>query len=358
MTEKTTDKGLKSCPYCSEKIAERAIKCKYCGEFLKEPEQKNYDSVCPICEEKINSADLKCEHCNSMITKEIQQKTKDAPIKNSSGIESIEKIPYSIKKWSWGAFVFGFIWGIPNKALKTLWSLVPYVGFLWLIVCGHQGRKWAWQSKKWKSVEEFEKAQKPWDTAGLIIFAIGLLIGLFTLTTIIITQNETAQSPYSSYESVKELYEKSGVANAYTDDFAAVQKGKKWGLANKENELVIKPKYSAVINMYGNHFIACKDEAMRACAYCDKSTLKFITPFKYSASYSGYGSERFEDGMAKVVAYKDNQAKIGYINLDGKEVFEPQFYEGTSFENGYAEVYIKETDKNPIKVNRYGEIQE
>ena len=44
------------------------------------------------------------------------------------------------------------------------------------IILGIKGRQWAWQNKKWESVEHFQKTQKKWS-----FWAVLLTLGMITL---------------------------------------------------------------------------------------------------------------------------------------------------------------------------------
>ncbi len=79
--------------------------------------------------------------------------------------------------WSWGAFSFGWIWGIGNHAYLTLIALipVPLLGLIWIFVNGALGKKWAWESGKFASAAEFNAAQKTWDRAGIAAFIVSIL---------------------------------------------------------------------------------------------------------------------------------------------------------------------------------------
>lgn len=170
-----SEQSYKKCPYCCEKITSLATKCKYCGQFLIEEKSKLKDAVCPLCHEAISSSDLKCEHCNSIITPELVSYSKGETQQNNSGMTTSTIIPENVKGWSWGAFVFSWLWGIPNRSFLTLFTLVPYVGLVWNFVCGAKGKEWAWQNKKWNSIEEFNNVQKVWDIAGsytLVFFLV------------------------------------------------------------------------------------------------------------------------------------------------------------------------------------------
>ena len=108
-------------------------------------------------------------------------------------------VPDGIKRWNWGAFLIPWIWAIGNKVWIGLLALVAAAGLMtenvlswndivlpcegvlavlflltWLvlaIVLGIKGNAWAWQSRKWRSVESFRRAQRIWAYVGLVVVA-------------------------------------------------------------------------------------------------------------------------------------------------------------------------------------------
>jgi len=93
---------------------------------------------------------------------------------NTSGMGKGHDIPDGIEGWSWGAFMFNWVWAIGNKTWIGLIAIVPYVGFIMVIILGLKGRKWAWENKKWQSVEHFQRVQRKWSLWSLFFVAIGL----------------------------------------------------------------------------------------------------------------------------------------------------------------------------------------
>jgi len=93
---------------------------------------------------------------------------------NSGGGSSIE-IPPGVKGWSWGAFLWSWIWSIVNKTWIGLLALVPYVGFIVGIYLGIKGRELAWRNKRWESLEHFNRVQRKWSLWGLLVIGIALL---------------------------------------------------------------------------------------------------------------------------------------------------------------------------------------
>jgi hypothetical protein len=75
---------------------------------------------------------------------------------------SLAVIPEEIRGWSWGAFLLGWIWGIGNSTWIAFLGFIPYFGFIWRFVLGAKGNKWAWQNKKWDSIEHFNRARRKW----------------------------------------------------------------------------------------------------------------------------------------------------------------------------------------------------
>lgn len=98
------------------------------------------------------------------------------------------------KKFSWGAFLLNWIWGLGNKTFITLIifpislaAYIPFVGWLVTLGCsiwfGIKGNEWAWQNKRWESIEHFHAVQKKWAMWGVILFVLQmiLIIGIFVL---------------------------------------------------------------------------------------------------------------------------------------------------------------------------------
>jgi hypothetical protein len=103
---------------------------------------------------------------------------------NSSGQGSSAIVPAEIRGWNWGASLLGWIWALGNKRYNfAVYGLAVYMlSFLlgplgWAaeiaigIILGMKGNEWAWQSRKWESVEHFKKTQKTW-----LIWGIGAAI--------------------------------------------------------------------------------------------------------------------------------------------------------------------------------------
>jgi len=116
------------------------------------------------------------------------------------------------KRFNWGAFFFTWIWGIGNKVWITLW-IIPIWALLnlFLVVIqnlglfssvvlmllsifanllmlavqiwfGMKGNLWAWNKKKYKSVEHFHKIQRIWASIAIILLASHfIIVGCSTL---------------------------------------------------------------------------------------------------------------------------------------------------------------------------------
>lgn len=96
-----------------------------------------------------------------------------APQGSVQNAHSSVTVPDGIKGWSWGAFLFNWVWGICNGTWIALLALVPIFGFIVAIVLGVKGREWAWKNKRWESVEHFQRVQRLWS-----IWALWLTLGV------------------------------------------------------------------------------------------------------------------------------------------------------------------------------------
>ena len=105
-------------------------------------------------------------------------------MENTSGQGETADVPREIIQWNWGAFFLNWIWGIRNKTYIAFVCILPFIGFIMMIVLGMRGNEWAWQNKRWESIEQFQKEQKIWSKWGLRFAVLILFLGIlgFILT--------------------------------------------------------------------------------------------------------------------------------------------------------------------------------
>ena len=118
-----------------------------------------------------------------------------------------------IKKWNWGAFFLTWIWGIGNNVYISFLAFIAIVNIIMSFVLGAKGNEWAWKQKKWESIEKFEKTQKNWAIAGLVVFLIVIIAfipGLFIMTENSFKQSDAHILAMQYINSDKEMLDKLG----------------------------------------------------------------------------------------------------------------------------------------------------
>jgi len=136
---------------------------------------------CPKCGKEVSDEIKFCPQCGQDLKVEV---TPD----NTSGQGETAIVPEEVKGWSWAGFSLTWIWGVFNGVLISLLVLIPFPLFslAWAIVLGIKGNEWAWRNKKWDSVEHFKNAQRPWNIAGIVIFAISMVALIIIIPAVLV----------------------------------------------------------------------------------------------------------------------------------------------------------------------------
>ena len=96
---------------------------------------------------------------------------------NNSGMGSGTEVPVEIRdKWNWGAFGFNWIWGIGNDTWIALLMFVPVANLVMLVLLGVKGNEWAWQNKRWESIEQFKRVQHLWAKVWVILLIVTVVL--------------------------------------------------------------------------------------------------------------------------------------------------------------------------------------
>jgi hypothetical protein len=102
-------------------------------------------------------------------------------MENTSGQGKLSDVPSEIQTWNWGAFFLNALWGLFNRTYIALLAIIPVVGIPMAFVLGFKGNEWAWQNKRWKSIEQFQRVQKRWAILGIILFLVGSILSIFAV---------------------------------------------------------------------------------------------------------------------------------------------------------------------------------
>lgn len=96
--------------------------------------------------------------------------------------------PPELAHWNWGAFFLGWIWALGMSNILAF-LLCFFLGTIGNVIVGIKGNEWAWQTKKFESVEQFKAIQHSWAVFGVILFIISILlsVGIVLFTGILAT---------------------------------------------------------------------------------------------------------------------------------------------------------------------------
>lgn len=128
-----------------------------------------------MAEEKSTSVQAEePKHEESVFAHAVDHPTEPSDGENSSGMHG--SVPAEIMGgWNWGAFLLGWIWGIGHSVwIALLAFIVPWP--IMEIILGVKGNEWAWQNRRFESVEHFKEVQRKWTIWGVIIYIISLFV--------------------------------------------------------------------------------------------------------------------------------------------------------------------------------------
>ena len=123
-----------------------------------------------------------------------------------SGMGKKSKVPPEIKKWSWGAFLLNWIWGIGNSTYIALLMFVPLVNIVMIFVLGAKGNEWAWKNRTWRNIEHFRSVQKKWAISGLLFWAIFIPVMISTITGVM-RNSDAYQLSFKAIQNNTEIIE-------------------------------------------------------------------------------------------------------------------------------------------------------
>lgn len=105
---------------------------------------------------------------------------------NDSGAGAMAQLPAELQGMNFGAFAIPIWWGIFNQSFLGLLAFIPCLNLIVSVVMLFKGNEWAWQNRRFDSVEHFRQVQRAWQKWGVAVFifntiwAIGWFLSLFS----------------------------------------------------------------------------------------------------------------------------------------------------------------------------------
>ena len=94
-------------------------------------------------------------------------------VENTSGQGKSGAVPAEIKKWNWGAFLLNWIWASSNEVYYPIFLyLVLPINVVMMFLLGAKGNEYAWQNKRWDSIEQFQSVQKKWAWSAVACYLV------------------------------------------------------------------------------------------------------------------------------------------------------------------------------------------
>ena len=157
-----------SCPNCHKRCQDARF-CQYCGEAFFQSDMSSESRPSCSCGTPSTLGATYCPQCGGTVTVEPVQ------WKEISGQGAVTAMPDAVRGWSWGAFLLTWIWGLGNRTYIAFLALVPLLGWVWAFVLGAKGNEWAWQNKRWDSIDHFTRTQERWAVSGIILALLSIV---------------------------------------------------------------------------------------------------------------------------------------------------------------------------------------
>ena len=155
--------------------------------------------LCPNCNAEVYETEDLCWNCGWQLHDPLNPASVP-PLPPARGHDDTpfplfsDPIPEKIGGWSWGAFTFGWLWGISNNVWISLWGLIPYVNIAMSFVLGFKGKEWAWNAGEWRSIEDFERTQHHWSIAAAVFVFVIAVATAVTIPLMLPTTNGAVAS--------------------------------------------------------------------------------------------------------------------------------------------------------------------
>ena len=94
--------------------------------------------------------------------------------------------------WNWGAFLMTPLWSICHSSWMGLLAMLPCVGLVFSVIYGLNGNVYAWQSRRFESLEQFREVQRKWAWAGLIVMGISIVLNVLQMIAAMAAQQGSA----------------------------------------------------------------------------------------------------------------------------------------------------------------------